>query len=401
LQILADETTATNSVSEFAKDLRQRGWLTRFQAKQVLAGNAAELNLGQYRLLDRLGEGGMGHVYKAMHVAMSRVVALKIVRPDLVADDKTLKRFRREIQAAAQLAHPNIVTVFDASQIGDTHYLAMEFIDGVDLAERVRQSGPLPVAEACEYLRQAALGLQHAHDAGLIHRDIKPSNLLVAQTQTAGIVKILDLGLARTAQIGKAKTPEQSALTLDGTVVGTPDFMAPEQAQNTGPLDHRCDLYSLGCTFYFLLAGRLPFDGGTPMEKLLQHQLEQPYPLELLRSDIPKEVMAILQRLMSKAPEDRYQSAADLAAALRPFAAYSSDAAPSVAMSPAAETNSRPESTFRFEPSSKNAVTATPRREPKQAIIWILAVVGLMLIVCGGMLVALSSQMFRARNMLP
>jgi serine/threonine-protein kinase len=307
---------------DMARELVNRGWLTRYQAKQILQGQGGELVLGAYRLLERLGEGGMGEVFKALHQPMSRIVALKVVRPELLQDERALKRFRREVQAAAKLTHPNIVTVFDAAQAGQIHFLAMEFIDGMDLADMVRESGPLSVLAGCDYIRQAALGLQHAHDRGLVHRDVKPSNLLVTRNNPAGVVKILDLGLARPLQT-EAFNSKQSSITIDGTVVGTPDFMAPEQAKRAAAVDHRADIYGLGCTLYFVLTGRLPFPTGNPMEKLIQHQLDQPYPVEMLRNDVPPALLAVLQRMIAKNPEDRLQSGMEVAAALELFCAPS------------------------------------------------------------------------------
>jgi serine/threonine protein kinase len=307
---------------ELARELVSRGWITRYQAQQLMQGHGSELVLGAYRLLERLGEGGMGQVYKALHQPMNRIVALKIVRSELLEDPRTLKRFRREVQAAAKLKHPNIITVFDAAQAGDTHFLAMEYIDGADLAEIVRESGPLLVATACDYIRQAALGLQHAHERGMVHRDIKPSNLLVTRSRPVGVVKILDMGLARPVKTEFFDQPQQTAVTIDGTVVGTPDFMAPEQAKSSNSVDHRADIYSLGCTLYYLLTARLPFPEVTPMEKLIKHQLEEPYPVEMIRGDVPAQLLAALRSMLVKNPDERMQTAAEVAAALEPFCGH-------------------------------------------------------------------------------
>jgi serine/threonine-protein kinase len=284
--------------------------------------------LGSYELLEQLGEGGMGQVYKARHRGLDRDVALKLIRKERLANPDSLRRFRREIRAVAQLSHPNIVHAFDADEANGTHFLVMEYVAGTNLADLIKKEGPLPVSVACNYIRQAAMGLQHAHDRGLIHRDIKPGNLLVtggsASAQTShpnplssrkkefSVVKILDLGLARlgTNELG------ESTVTQEGTVLGTPDFIAPEQARDTHGCDHRADLYSLGCTFYYLLTGKVPFPGGTLAQKLLQHQLDEPKPIQQLRSDVPIEVSNIIKKLMAKHPEDRYQSGASLVADL-------------------------------------------------------------------------------------
>ncbi len=301
---------AAASAKLLAGELLQRGWLTPFQVNQVLQDRAADLLLGPYVLLERLGEGGMGAVFKARHRKLGRIVALKVIRKERLADADAVKRFQREVHAAAQMAHANVVHALDADQVGDRHLLVMEYVEGIDLAHLVKERGPLPVEQACDYVRQAALGLQHAHERGLVHRDIKPSNLLLAKS---GQVKLLDLGLARlTAAAGESN----STLTQEGSVMGTPDYVAPEQARQSHTVDIRADLYSLGCTLYFLLAGRPPFPGGTLGEKLLHHMLDEPEPVETLRPEVPPGVAAIIRRLMTKAPGQRYQTPGELAAVL-------------------------------------------------------------------------------------
>jgi WD40 repeat protein/tRNA A-37 threonylcarbamoyl transferase component Bud32 len=325
-----------------AKQVLRRGWLTRFQLNVVAQGKAAELSVGPYVLLDRLGEGGMGQVFKARHRHMHRVVALKVIRKDRLKSPEAVQRFYQEVQAAAHLSHPNIVLAYDADQAGNTHYLSMEFVDGHDLARTVKERGPLPVAVACDYVRQAALGLQHAHERGMVHRDIKPHNLLVAAAPPAergsprwGVVKILDMGLARLQQ---GLGDQEHGLTQTGAVIGTPDFLAPEQALNSRAADIRSDLYSLGCTLYFLLAGRAPFHADSLTQLLLKHQMEEPAPLEQLRPDVPPGVLAIVNALLAKRPEDRIQTPAELAAALEPFCGGEAGAVPAPrAVVPAAE----------------------------------------------------------------
>src|SRR5438552_6988862 len=217
----------TPDLRALARRLVQRGWLTAFQVNQLVQGRAQELNVGPYRLLDRLGEGAMGRVYKAHHRVMNRTVALKVIRKERLANADAVRRFYREVQAAAQLVHPNIVLAYDAGQVGNTHFFAMEYIDGIDLSRLVKESGPLPVTLACDYVRQAALGLEHAHARNLVHRDIKPSNLLVVSGQSAPgkekqspltTVKILDMGLARLHG-----ATGDVAMTRDGVVMGTPE----------------------------------------------------------------------------------------------------------------------------------------------------------------------------------
>jgi serine/threonine-protein kinase len=305
----------------------QRGWLTRYQVSQVALGRAKDLHIGPYLLLDRLGEGGMGQVFKAQHQHLGRTVALKLVRKERLRSPNAVKRFYQEFQAAGQLHHPNIVMAFDAGEADGTHFLSMEYVPGQDLAGMVRDLGPLPVAQACDYIRQAAVGLQHAHERGLVHRDIKPSNLLVATPPTGeslaggkgpawGTVKILDMGLAR---IQQGLSEQEQHLTRDGAILGTPDFLAPEQALEARKADNRSDLYSLGCTLYYLLSGRTPFHAESLTQLLLKHQMEEPPPLESLRPEVPAGVLQIIRQLLAKRPEDRIQSGADLAAALEPF----------------------------------------------------------------------------------
>jgi serine/threonine-protein kinase len=304
---------------QLAKHLLQRGWLTPYQINQLMAGRGSDLSLGQYVVLERLGEGGMGQVFKARHRRMDRTVAIKVIRKDHLNSQDAVKRFRREMQATASLSHPNIVTALDADQVGDQHFFVMEYVEGIDLGSLIKRMGPPPVAQACDYMRQAALGLQHASEKGMVHRDIKPSNLLVSRPAEGSVwgntVKILDMGVARIQDTGDG-IDSLSALTKEGRVVGTPDFMAPEQAANSTKADIRSDLYSLGCTFFTLLTGQAPFPGGTPMEKLLKHRIETPKPVDKLRPEVPPGVVAVVQRLMAKKPEDRFQTPAELVKAL-------------------------------------------------------------------------------------
>jgi serine/threonine protein kinase len=293
-----------------ARQLLQRGWLTPYQINRLLADRAGELVVGPYILLERLGEGGAGQVFKARHQHMNRLVALKLVRKDALADKETVGRFQREIQALAQLEHPNVIHAYDAGPAGSNFFLAMEYVEGVDLQRLVKEKGPLPVEQACDYIRQAACGLAYIHERGLVHRDIKPSNLLLAQAHglpSVGLVKILDLGLAR------PQKPVDNALTGMGAVaIGTLDYMSPEQALDFHTADIRADIYSLGCTFYYLLAGRAPFEGGTAAQILLAHQRTEPPPLEPVRPD----VFLILRRMIAKSPEDRFQTPEEVKDAL-------------------------------------------------------------------------------------
>jgi formylglycine-generating enzyme required for sulfatase activity/tRNA A-37 threonylcarbamoyl transferase component Bud32 len=300
-------------IQALAKELFRRGILTAFQIKKLAAGKGMELVLGEYVLLDLLGQGGMGQVFKARQRRLNRLCALKIILADNLGSEAALTRFHREAEAAARLDHPNIVRIYDASEARGVHFLAMEFIDGVDLSSLLKQSGQLAVSSACDYMRQAALGLQHAHMKGLIHRDFKPANLMLTRD---GVIKILDMGIAR-FQAGKTD------VTGTGMVMGTPDYLSPEQAIDAKHVTIQADLYSLGCSLYHLLAGRVPFGGDNLTTKLLAHQRDEPTPLDKLRPGLPRELVAVVSKLMAKRPQDRYSTPAELAEVLRQFVAGS------------------------------------------------------------------------------
>jgi serine/threonine protein kinase len=273
----------------------------------------------RYEILGLIGKGGMGDVYKARHRMMKRTVALKVIKQELVRNHEAVDRFHREVTTAAQLTHANIVTSHDAEQAGDVHYLVMEYVDGVDLANMVKQRGALPIAEACAYIRQAAIGLQHAHEQGMVHRDIKPHNLMVADD---GTVKILDFGLASLAPeaLSDGQTVESSSdLTAAGAIMGTPDFISPEQAEDARSADIRSDIYSLGSTLYYLLSGYPPFHDGSVLSKLKNLATEEPTALESLRDDLPDDLTALVARMTAKRPDDRFQSPQEVAEVLNTF----------------------------------------------------------------------------------
>jgi eukaryotic-like serine/threonine-protein kinase len=320
---LLSEAEVQQTASRFQEDassqviadaLVEEGVLTPFQVHQMRSGDTQPLRLGQYRLLDELGRGGMGHVYKALHTIMGRVVALKVIAKELVSDPVAVEWFRREVRASTQLNHPNIVMAYDANEAEGLHFLVMEYVHGVTLDALVKEHGRLPIAHTCALMRQAALGLQHAHEKGMVHRDIKPGNLLIPHPQgdqpPEVLVKILDFGLARLH--GKSHG-DTIMLRAETGVLGTPDYIAPEQSRDIHAADIRSDLYSLGCVFYFTLAGRVPFPGDNAIEKLIMHLMEQPEPLEKVRPDVPLAVAAIVARLMAKDPAQRYQTPAELA----------------------------------------------------------------------------------------
>lgn len=259
-----------------------------------------------------LGKGGMGQVYKARHVRLNRFVAVKVMSQPVAHGDDAHKRFEREMQVLAQLDHPNIVRIHHADEANGRPYLVMDFLEGVSLSEHVRQRGPLPVTEACALARQAALGLQHAHERGAVHRDVKPSNLLRTRD---GVVKLLDLGLARWILRGDGG----ETLTVPGAIMGTPGFVAPEQVSDPHSAGAPADVFSLGCTLYFLLTGECPFPGSTVTEKLEALARMSPKPLAALRPDCPKEIVNMVANMMDRRPTARCASAGLVAERLRPF----------------------------------------------------------------------------------
>lgn len=322
-----------------ARVLVDRHWLTPFQANLLVQGRGAELLLGAYVIRARVGEGGMGQVFKARHRRLGHIVALKVIRKDRLSNPAAVKRFEREMTAACQVTHPNVVRACDADTAGGTMFLAMEYVEGIDLDKIVNDAGPLPVAEACAYACQTAAGLAACHERGLVHRDIKPKNLLLtlqsrdregaeanplanapgSEGKRFAVIKILDLGLARVDAPGSEQHVPR--LTQLGKVVGTADYMAPEQARDSHNVDARADLYSLGCTLFFMLAGKPPFSGGSKIEKIVSHRLEEAPRLERVRPEVPPELGAVVRKLLAKHPEDRYQTAAEVIAALTPFLA--------------------------------------------------------------------------------
>ena len=297
-------------VDELARRMVAENLITQWQSERLLENKYRGFFLGRYKLLGQLGAGGMSTVYLGEHVLMQRRVAIKVLPRSRVNDTSYLARFRQEAEAAGRLDHPNIVRAYDVDNDGDTHYMVMEYVDGRDLQRIVKKSGPLDYEAAADYTRQAAEGLSHAHAAGLIHRDVKPANLLVDQKN---VVKVLDLGLARFTD------EDRGSLTVqyDENVLGTADYLAPEQAVDSHGVDARADIYGLGCTLYFLLAGHPPFPDGTLPQRLLAHQKQPPPPLAKERPDVPPELSAICMRMMAKKPADRYQSMTEVAQALR------------------------------------------------------------------------------------
>jgi len=281
--------------------------LTEYQAAAVARGEARELVLGEYVILDRLGAGGMGVVLKALHRRLDRLAALKVLPKDSLGSPKAVARFQHEVRAAAKLIHPNVVITYDAGEQHGTHYLAMEYVEGRDLGRVVAEEGPLPVGRAVGAVVQAARGLDYAHGQGIVHRDVKPQNLML---DAQGRVKVLDLGLARLRAEGPTlPAAEQSTeLTTSGEIMGTFNCMAPEQAEDPRAADGRADVYALGCTLFWLLTGRYPYRADTVVRKLLAHR-EDPIPsLRETRDDVPEALDAACRRMMAKKPEERQQS---------------------------------------------------------------------------------------------
>jgi serine/threonine protein kinase/CheY-like chemotaxis protein len=293
----------------FARRLIAAGKLTPFQAAAVCERRFAELVIGNYQVLDRLGAGGMGTVYKARHRRMKRVVAIKVLSRSASQSETFVQRFQREVEAVARLSHPNIVVAHDADEAEVGHFLVMEFVNGRDLATEVEERGPLPVAEAVECILQASRALDYAHGQGIIHRDIKPANLL---RDVSGVVKVADLGLARFNDTLGRPSQEASTLTQAGTIMGTVDFMPPEQALGLTNVDHRADIYSLGCTLYYLVIGRPPYQAETLMATLLEHR-DAPIPsLAAARPEVAATLDRIFRRMVAKKPEERFASMAEV-----------------------------------------------------------------------------------------
>jgi serine/threonine protein kinase len=309
------EAALPTAPKKLARVLIKDGLLTKFQAEQLLVGKYKPFTLsGKYRLQERLGAGGMGFVYLCEHLVLRRQVAIKVL-PTAHADSPVAQeRFRREARASASLDHPNIVRAHDIDRDGKMHFLVMDYVDGRSFQEIVSARGPLSVKRAAHYVAQAAAGLQHAHEKGLVHRDVKPSNLLLDR---GGLVKVLDLGLARFFNDADDNLTKQHG---GKCVLGTADYVAPEQALDSHRADIRADIYSLGCTFYYLLTGVPPFNSCKSLgQKLMAHQTTRPRSVCDLRPEVPQGLAAVLAKMLEKDPDDRYDTPADVFDALEPW----------------------------------------------------------------------------------
>ena len=305
------QSPPAESAEDLGKLLVKHKKVTKLQAQLVYQGKGKQLLLGNYLILDKIGAGGMGDVYLAEHRRMKRQVALKTLPATMTKDVQSIQRFQREVQAAAKLTHPNIVTAHDADEANGVHYFVMEYVEGIDLSAVVKKRGVLKVDVAIGYILQAAKGLEFAHNKGVIHRDIKPANLLL---DNDGCVKILDMGLARIED--EAHEIPATQLTQDGSVMGTVDYMAPEQAKDTHTADARSDIYSLGCSLYYLLTGESVYRGSTMVNRIMAHQNDPIPSLTGKHILISQDVDAVFQKMVAKKPEDRFQSMSEVIVAI-------------------------------------------------------------------------------------
>jgi serine/threonine protein kinase len=353
---LADDKR--DDVQELAKLLVREKKLTKYQAQIIYQGKQRGLKFGEYTVLDKLGEGGMGVVLRARHGRMEREVAIKVLPPKALKSETAVDRFYKEVRAAAKLIHPNIVTAFDASEHAGTHYLVLEFVDGKDLSEVLKEHGPLPVAQAVECTIQAARGLEYAHSKGLIHRDIKPANLLLAKD---GTVKILDLGLARLEQ----EQASRDGLTKSGQIMGTVDYMSPEQARDTKHADARSDIYSLGCTLYRLLTGIPVYDGDSIMNKMMSHAQDPIPSLKAARVDATEKLDAAFRKMVAKQADDRQQTMTEVIVDLE--VALSPDAPPERRVGEQSSDNALTEFFSKLDSDKRVAPVATKLQQATEA----------------------------------
>jgi serine/threonine protein kinase len=323
LQRWRAEAREPGSVAAFQQWLVARHYLTEYQATLVMRGKVDHFFFGPYKILERVGKGRMAGVYKAVHT-LGKLAAIKVLPPSKAKEPQFLARFQREARLAMQFNHPCVVRALQVGETDGLHFLVMEYLDGETLEQVLRRRGRLPVAEAVRVIYLALLGLQHIHEKGVIHRDLKPANLmLVGSTPTStwgAAVKVMDIGLGKALfDEGAAPTPKEFGLTNEGSLLGTPDYMAPEQARSAQTADIRADIYSLGCILYQALVGRVPFPGNNLVELLMRHATQAPQPLREQNPAVPEGLQRAVEGMMAKDPAARYPTPAHASQALQPF----------------------------------------------------------------------------------
>jgi len=311
---------------EAAEGMVADGLITNFQAEQYMLGKWRGFTIGKYKLLERVGVGGMGQVFLCEHMFMKRRVAVKVLPPAKAEQPAALGRFYREARAAGSIEHPNIVRTHDIDQDGNLHFIVMEYVDGSNLLDIVKKFGPLNIGRAVSYIRQTAIGLEFAFQGGIIHRDIKPGNILVDRF---GLAKLLDMGLARFYNDNADNLTQKYD---DKIVLGTADYVAPEQVANSHAVDIRADIYALGASMYFMLAGHPAFPNGTVSQKLLWHRTKDPTPIRQIRPEVPEGLAAIVEKMMRKDPAARYQTPAEVAIALEKYLPEEVELPPAIEM---------------------------------------------------------------------
>jgi serine/threonine protein kinase len=350
-----ESRTKATDAEEFTKWLVDNQYVTEYQASHVLRGRADSFFLNDYKILDRLGQGRMAGVYKAVHT-LGQVVAIKVLPPSRAKQPELLGRFEREARLAMQLKHANVVRTFQVGEVNGLHYLVMEYLEGETLDEVLKWRGPLPPAEAVMIIYQALVGLQHIHEQGMVHRDLKPANLMLANGGKSGskvgipAVKILDIGLGR--ELFDENAPE---LTTEGSILGTPDYMSPEQARDSRSVDIRADIYSLGCVLYHALTGQPPFPDTNLISQMIRHATETPRPLKEFNATIPDGLQQIVNWMMAKEGKDRYPTPERAAQALQVFLAAGAE--PSLTM----ETEPKMRSYFTWLESGQHGAVSAGR----------------------------------------
>jgi serine/threonine protein kinase len=324
------EAKDASNLSQFSKWLVAQGFVTEYQASLLARGHSEGFFLNQYKILDRLGKGRMAGVYKALH-PLGQIVAIKVLPPSKAKDPQIFGRFQREARLSVELKHRNVVRTFQVGEAGSIHYLVMEYLEGETFDDVLQRRGKLTPADAVPIVYQALLGLQHLHDKSMVHRDLKPANLMLlpangAKESAFATVKILDIGLARVlSEAGVPDKPDKPPLTSEGLLLGTPDYMAPEQARDARTADIRADIYSLGCVLYHALAGQPPFPDTNIISQMIRHASERARPLTEFNPAIPDGLQQIVNWMMAKEPDQRYPTPDRAAKALEVFLAAGAD----------------------------------------------------------------------------